>query len=140
MKFVHLPFLFPISVCTAHGDELERKLKWNRVYRRDAVLGTYVRAVSGIEIYIFRDRFCLISFHPKDPDPGDDLIALGSTLAENWRVTRRGVIKVGGREYFAMVRCGEYEGLIRLDSASDRAPKRIKLNELAFILFLRTSW
>ena len=138
MKFVHLPLLFLISVCTAHGDELERKLKWKRVYRRDAVLGTYIRAVSGIEIYTFRYRFCLISFHPEDPDLGDDLIVLGSTFPENWRVTRRGVIEVAGREYFAKVHCGEYEGLIRLDSASDRPPKRIKLNELAFILFLRT--
>lgn len=100
MKFVHLPLLFLISVCTAHGDELERKLKLKRVYRRDAVLG--------------------------------------STFPENWQVTRRGVIEVAGREYFAKVHCGEYEGLIRLDAASDRPPKRIKLNESAFILFLRT--
>ena len=137
MKFAHLPLLFLISVCTAHGEEFERKLKWKRVYRRDAAHGTYVRAVSGIEIYTFRYCFCLISFHPEKPDPGDDRIALGSTFPENWRVTRRGVIEVGGRNYFAMVRCREYEGLIRLDSASDRPPKRIKLNESAYRLLRR---
>ena len=73
----------------------------------------------------------------RTPDPDDDIIVLGATVLEDWRVARPGVFEVARRGYFAMVICDEYEGLIRLDSAADRPPKRIKFNELVCLLFVR---
>lgn len=142
MKLTHFIVLYLAFLSSTVGSLPEAKLKWIKIHDREAALGRYMRAINGFELYSFYERFCMVTFDPADQDPNDEDVVLGWTDAAEWSLTSRGLIKVTGRflkipVYFAFVRCEDLEGMIRLDSASDRPPSRVNPKEFQSMLYHR---
>jgi hypothetical protein len=105
-------------------------IDWVKIQNREGALGSYFRDIYGVEVYTLEDNFCMITLHPKEASSATDEVALGWTNPGDWSVTDKGLIVVTSPllqapVFFALVRQGDKEGMLRISSADERPPLRM---------------
>jgi hypothetical protein len=127
--FAFLTLVF-VGCAFSQPDASIPNIDWIKVQKRESVLGVYFRNLDGAEVYTLEEKFCMITCHPKEASSATNEVVLGWTNVGDWKVTDKGLVVVTcpllqAPVFFAFVRQGDKEGMLRVSSADERPPLRM---------------